>query len=137
MYSQRGFTLIELMVVVAIVSILAAMALPAFSTYQAKSKLTAGLAEVAGAKSAVEDIVNNGGNITSPSQVGLISPSKNCIFTVNNTQIQCMIINAPQSIDGATVAMIRTGAGIWSCLYSSGSNLGDRLTPKGCSLMPN
>ena len=52
--TQRGFTLIELMIVVAIVGILAAVALPAYQNYSSRAKFTEVVNATSGVKSAVE-----------------------------------------------------------------------------------
>jgi type IV pilus assembly protein PilA len=57
---QQGFTLIELMIVVAIIGILAAVALPAYQDYTIRAKVTEGLVLAAGLKPVVADNAANG-----------------------------------------------------------------------------
>ena len=57
---QKGFTLIELMIVVAIIGILAAVALPAYQDYTVRAKVTEGLSLAASAKTAITENASNG-----------------------------------------------------------------------------
>jgi type IV pilus assembly protein PilA len=58
---QKGFTLIELMIVVAIIAILAAIAIPAYQDYTIRSQVTEGLSLADGAKTAVAEFYTNKG----------------------------------------------------------------------------
>jgi len=60
---QQGFTLIELMIVVAIIGILAAVALPAYQDYTVKSKWAANIAEMEGLKNAIRVCMNENAGV--------------------------------------------------------------------------
>ena len=69
--AQKGFTLIELMIVVAIIGILAAVALPAYQDYTVRAKVTEGLTLASSAKLAVAENASNGKNFDS----GWVAPT--------------------------------------------------------------
>jgi type IV pilus assembly protein PilA len=76
--AQKGFTLIELMIVIAIVGILAAIALPAYQDYIVRSKMSEALAAMAEAKTSVaEYVASNGSGADSPAKYGVTLGTRN------------------------------------------------------------
>lgn len=139
MKNQQGFTLIELMIVVAIIAILAAIALPMYRDYVAKSQLAAALAEITPAKTALETKLQEDSSYTptNAQELGLQTPpTPRCsAYTVTANSIQCTV-KGNDVVAGATVTLNRDANGAWTCKIAggTGSNVAAKHLPSGCAL---
>lgn len=129
---QKGFTLIELMITVAIIGILSAIALPAYQDYVAKSNVAAGLAEITPGKTSFEVMVNEGtaDTIDDPTDIGLKTPGGVCT-TVAVTPGATGTITCTVPVKGTdqTITWTRLDTdGSWSC----GTTAENKYAPKGC-----
>ena len=138
---SRGFTLIELMIVVAIIAILAAIAIPAYQDYAIRSQVTEGLSLSTGAKSAVWDFIANTGRFPGSNQsAGLAAETDIRGSYVDSVKTAGGIItvtyNGPKANTNITMASLtlsaRTTAGsiIWRC--RGDANMKQQYLPASC-----
>lgn len=144
---QQGFTLIELMIVVAIIGILAAIAIPAYQDYTVRAKVTEGVVAAGAAKTSVADYylgITPPAFPTSNLQAGLADPGTSYATTI----IQAVNVTAGGAIDvlfndldgtgpmtaGMLIKFTPTAAAggqiTWDC--RTGSTLTSKYRPGNC-----
>lgn len=152
MNAQKGFTLIELMIVVAIIGILAAIAIPQYQNYIAKSQVSRAMAETGAIKTAYEDCLNNGKTAVAACDLGwtgsnILSLSAPATSTAG-TAVTAAVTNtaalsatgtiagtfaggAAEALKGATpktITWTRTELGTWTCATTAEA----KYAPAGC-----
>lgn len=148
---QKGFTLIELMIVVAIVGILAAVALPAYQDYTVRSRVAEGMALASAAKTAVAENAANGAPLFSGySQPAATSNVSTVTIAQDTGTITVTFTNRAGAVgtndditfvpnsSGAALAGTATGSTVptggsisWIC---TGGDLAPKYRPAACRL---
>lgn len=128
--TQQGFTLIELMIVVAIIAILAAIAIPQYQNYVARSAVTRAVGEASSLRTVVDDCLAQGdttctaATLTSGLSDTAITPDAISEASV----ITALMEKGPTVVADAQVTWSRQSDGSWTCR----STADDKYNPSSC-----
>ncbi len=135
---QKGFTLIELMMVIIIISVLAAVAIPAYQDYLVRARVVEGFNLVAPAKLAVtETVMSNNGLPENQIATGYVSPSPTAnVASIAIADKTGEIIIAYTSLAGGGTVILKpfvekSGEITWTC---TGGTLLPKYRPSNCRI---
>ena len=107
---QQGFTLIELMIVVAIIGILAAVALPAYQDYTIRAKMSEVLLAMSACRTSITEVYQTGGTPPGGSNWGCEAAGSSkyvaSIATDDNGKVTATVTGINAAVDGGVVTLV-------------------------------